>query len=268
MRISGHDRDLRFFFTRNSSSCKLCLGKGFCKLFLFMWGDQVEIGICDDENTYCDVMISYCKKAFGDSETRYHVFHSGEELLASKMRFDYLFLDIEMPGTDGISVKNMLQDARRNDKIIFLTSHEERMKEAFGTNVLDFISKPIDESEVKKVFSKIIKMHDRQTISITVDGTTVKLPYDKILYVEAEDKYVSLHTTEKSYLLRQTMNEWSEILPEPFFCRCSRFCIINMNYYNQKRCEAIIGSKVIPVGRAFKKNVSNTYLEFLRRKDE
>lgn len=86
--------------------------------------------------------------------------------------------------------------------------------------------------------------------------------------MEAEDKYVCVHATEEQYLIRQTLNEWSELLPEPFFCRCSRFCIINMNYYNQKKSEAVIGDKIIPVGRAFKKDVFRAYQEFLRREAE
>ncbi len=228
----------------------------------------MEIGICDDEKVYCEAMKAYCQKAFAEWKPDFCVFYSGDEMLASNRWFDLLFLDIEMPGMDGISVKDMLQDARRSDKIIFLTSHEERMREAFGANVLDFISKPLDGSEVEKVLRKAKKILNRHTITVTVDGLTTMIPWDKILYVEAEDKYVCVHTTEEQYLIRQTLNEWSELLPEPFFCRCSRFCIINMNYYNQKKSEAVIGDKIIPVGRAFKKDIFRAYQEFLRREAE
>ena len=240
----------------------------FAKIGYLFGGKHMEIGICDDEKAYCEVMIAYCQKAFAEWKPNFHVFHSGDEMFASNKQFDLLFLDIEMPGMDGISVKDALQDARRSDKIIFLTSHEERMKEAFGANVFDFISKPIVGAEVERVLRKIKKIINRHTITITVDGVTIMIPLDKILYVEAEDKYVNVHTSEEKYLLRQTLNEWSELLPEPYFCRCSRFCIINMNYYNQKKNEAVIGDKVIPVGRTFKKGILKTYQEFLRRKDE
>ena len=223
--------------------------------WFFSRGGLMEIGICDDEKAYCDVMVSYCQKAFAEWEPKLHVFYSGDEMLASNLRFDLLFLDIEMPGSDGIFIKDALQDAGRNDKIVFLTSHGERMREAFGANVFDFISKPIDGSEVEKVFRKIRRIFNRHTITVNVDGVTTMIPWDKILYVEAEDKYVSVHTMDEKYLIRQTLNEWSELLPEPFFCRCSRFCIINMNYYNQKKNEAVIGDTVIPVGRTYKKSI-------------
>ena len=228
----------------------------------------MEIGICDDEKVYCEAMISYCQKVFSDCKPVFHVFYSGEEMLASKQVFDLLFLDIEMPGADGISVKDALQDERRTDKIVFLTSHEERMREAFGANVLGFISKPISRAEIEKDLRKLKKRVNKPTVTITVDGVSIRIPMDDIQYVEAEDKYVSVHVSEKSYLLRQTLNEWCEILPPPFFCRCSRFCIINMNYYDQKKNAAVIGEMTFSVGRMFKKDISRAYQEFLRRKDE
>ncbi|MBR4733847.1 MAG: response regulator transcription factor [Lachnospiraceae bacterium] len=228
----------------------------------------MEIGICDDEKVYCEAMISYCQKAFADCEPGFHVFHSGDEMLASKLQFDLLFLDIEMPGMDGIGVKNFLQDGNRKDKIVFLTSHEERMREAFGANVLDFISKPIVPAEVEKTLQKLKKVLGRKTIAISLDGVERRISLDEIQYVEAEDKYVSVHVAGESLLLRQTLTEWEELLPEPFFCRCSRFCIINMEYYNHKKSAAVIGELTIPVGRTYKKAVMNVYQEFLRRKDE
>lgn len=227
------------------------------------------IGICDDEIIYQEQMKLLCLNLLSDvGELSFALFSTGDELLESDVKMDALFLDIEMSGMDGIRVKDILEDRKDKTRIIFMTSHDERMREAFGTNVVDFIIKPIKQEEAEKAIRKLIKFLQRQFIEISVDGSNIIVPLDEILYIESEDKYTYIHTQDNKYLVRQTLSDWEEKLPSPYFCRCSRFCIINMEFFDQKKQKAVVGNQSIPVGRTYKRGILETYLEFLRRKAE
>lgn len=103
----------------------------------------MKIAICDDQKIYRDDILAHCKRLLCEEGSVYKVYTSGEELLTSGEMFDFLFLDIEMTGMDGIQVKELLEQQSIQGKIIFLTSHEERMREAFGANVIGFLRKPV-----------------------------------------------------------------------------------------------------------------------------
>ena len=109
-------------------------------------GVTMRIAVCDDQVIYREELIKQCKTILNEN-TYYGCFDSGECLLHAEEEFDLLFLDIEMTGMDGIQVKDILEQKQSSMKIIFLTSHEERMIEAFGNHVIGFLKKPIQRME-------------------------------------------------------------------------------------------------------------------------
>ena len=108
----------------------------------------MKIGICDDDPKTREQLNNLCHK-LGYIDT--YQFDSGEELLSSDIchSLTLVFLDIEMNGMTGIEVKNILEQKCPFTLIIFNTSHEEQIKDAFGRNVISFISKPFSEISIK-----------------------------------------------------------------------------------------------------------------------
>ena len=184
---------------------------------------MIRIGICDDEKVYRDLMAEYLREFFGEENIEYTVFEKGEEVMQYRQVLDFLFLDIEMEGLDGIQIKNILEERFVSAKIVFMTSHDERMPEAFGTNVVDFIVKPLEKERVQNSFRRLQKFFHSENICVMVDGREVSLPANDILYIEAEDKYTYVYTARDKYLVRGPLSEWEKKLPKPQFCRCSRF---------------------------------------------
>lgn len=81
----------------------------------------MKIAICDDQQVFIDRL----KNLISYEEAEIYVFNSGDKLLMSDINFDIILLDIEMPGTDGLSVAAKLYQRNRKTLLLFITSHRE-----------------------------------------------------------------------------------------------------------------------------------------------
>ena len=227
----------------------------------------MRIAICDDERLYSEAVIETCKRILGQEDVIYDYYTNGEELLGSDMQYDFLFLDIEMTGMDGIHVKDILEREKSRVKIIFLTSHEERMVEAFGANVIGFLQKPIRETAFAQIVKKMKLFVNRKTVEWEENGKRYVVYADSVRYIEAEDKYTYLVTEDEKYLIRRTMKEWEEVLPHTDFCRVNRSYIINLALFDKNQDEVILEEdKRIRLSRKNKGAILEQYRSYLRSK--
>ncbi len=229
----------------------------------------MRIAICDDQKVYREDIVEHCKRLLQGENVSYSCFGSGEELLAAEEWFDFLFLDIEMSGMDGIQVKDLLEMQKVQAKIVFLTSHEERMIEAFGANVIGFLQKPVQEEKLLPVIEKMKLFLDRKTVEWEDDGRLYTVYAEDIQYIEVQDKYTNVVIGEKRHLVRRSLNEWEELLPESDFARANRSCLVNLCLMERMNSEIRLeDGKTIPIGRKYKKDIEEKYRRYLRKQME
>lgn len=249
---------------------------------------EIKLAICDDELIYRESTEAACKAFFGekskvscatdavinssvdgsaDISMDISIFSSGKELIASDKDFDILFLDIEMPDLDGISVKDYFITHRKQTRIIFMTSHQERAIEAFGKNVVRFLVKPLKRKEFWRVLEETLLDICGEVLEIEENGTSFCLPVKQIQYIEAQDKYTTAVTLTGDYLVRKTMKFWEKELPEQDFCRIHKSYLVNLEYLDKKGNEVILGNgKRVKISRLKKAEITEKYKAFLRRK--
>ncbi len=159
---------------------------------------EIKIAICDDEASSRELLERMCRAFFQKKEqltkTDIHAFASGEEVMTSGTDYDILLLDIEMPAQDGIVIKDDFETNRKQTRIIFTTSHQERVLEAFGKNVTGFLVKPIDETAFQNVMEKTLSDICGPVLETEENGNTFMIPMKRIKYIEAQDKYTLLVT--------------------------------------------------------------------------
>lgn len=229
----------------------------------------MRINICDDEELYREHIALYCREEFRPEQPDINCFASGEELLKYPGDADYLFLDIEMGGMDGIFVKDLFEKLGKRTRIIFLTSHTERMVEAFGLNVIGFLEKPIHQEAFSDVVQKMRRMYHRDVVEWSEGGRNYCFSASEVRYIEAQDKYTVLHTYTSQYLVRRTVNEWEQLLPSTLFCRVNRSYIIHFDLFERTKNEIVLDQKkVIKLSRKNKAAVFEQYKKFLRNKAE
>lgn len=164
------------------------------------------IGVCDDNEVMRKYMVKSCETiaAEFDDEILIRTFQDGSAVLNQDL--DILILDIEMKDVDGITVKDTFQRKDKNTIIIFVTSHSELMPQAFGVNVIGFVTKNFIEEQLPPILTLAVK---KVLNTVSVDGVDSR----DICYIEAEHVYNMLHTVGKQEILvRISSSELEQML--------------------------------------------------------
>ena len=162
-------------------------------------------------------------------------FDNPEKLLAEwpELDFDLVISDIEMPGTDGLSLAHLLH----GKLVIFTTAYRDYAAEAFDVDAVDYITKPVAKERLQKAVIKALersnKPVDKKHIQLNTDKGKALLYFHQILYIktaatDSRDKEVLL--ADGSFIMLKNINFDSllNLLPETDFCRVNKKEIIAM----------------------------------------
>jgi len=167
--------------------------------------------------------------------------------IANEKKPDLLFLDIVMPGANGIEV---LEHLDYEPRVIFTTAHDQYAVTAFELGALDYILKPFGRDRVAKVMQRVESAatsagHDslvsraKESLEKTAalsrifvrDGTKIiPIPLHSLERVQGADDYVTLCTTAKEYLVNLRLSDLEQRLPSTTFLRIHRSHLINLEY--------------------------------------
>lgn len=228
---------------------------------------DIRIAVCDDNSIFVSRVKKICEEYFAvkDENCMIECFSSGEELLqASDLSWDILFLDIEMGETSGIDVKNRLLDKNSRTQIVFLTSHSECMKQAFGRNVIGFIEKQDLGDELPDMLKRVHDDISRKTELWEIKGNRIVL--DDICYIRAEGSYVIVVTKEEEFLVRVSLSECEKQLRGRGFMRVHRSLLIYLKYVSgvTESYVEIRNEKRLKISRGMCRKIKQNYMEFIR----
>lgn len=175
---------------------------------------------------------------------------SALEIVIAK-RPQLVLVDIQMPGLNGIELLHGIQNYY-NPIVIFTTAYDEYAIKAFELNAVDYLLKPFDEERLFKSIDrakKQIRLGQKEFLSDKItklvnDHTQLQMPYitfleikekgltnkimlDEVVYIEANDVYVTIHLKSKSLLYRTSLNNLESSLDPGKFTRVHRSYIIN-----------------------------------------
>jgi len=178
---------------------------------------------------------------------------NGKETVAMirKENPDLVFLDVQMPEMDGFAVLEAI-GIESLPEIIFATAYEQYAIRAFELHALDYLLKPFDQTRFKEAikhakerFRSLRQNDGRMQISALLDSIKNKPQYlerlvikaggritflrtDEIDWIEADDKYVHLHTSKARPMVRQTLTAMEAQLDPAKFRRVHRSAIVNV----------------------------------------
>lgn len=195
----------------------------------------MRILICDDDELILEQLHKYLQYYFDQSHIKYPEivsFTNGEDLLADKNEMDMVFLDIEMPGINGIYVGNELKKRNKNILIFVVTSYAEYLDDAMRFHVFRYLSKPLDQQRFFRNMKDALVYLNTMTIKIPVETkqTTYIFPASQIIAVEAQGRKVIVHTTSQDLFSVQNMNYWVNQLPKNCFFQTHRSFIVNFKH--------------------------------------
>jgi len=208
--------------------------------------DKLRTLIIDDEKLARDIVKKYASKI--DSLEIINECGNGFDGIKAinSEKPDLIFLDIQMPKLNGFEMLELIEE---KPKIIFTTAFDQYALKAFDVNAIDYLLKPFSEERFGEAVNKVLK----EQVSLSkekvkklqshledeveyLDRVIVKqnqkiniIPIEKVIYFEAQDDYVMIHTEEGKFLKQKTMKYFEDHLDPKDFIRIHRSFIINIS---------------------------------------
>ena len=152
---------------------------------------------------------------------------------------DVIFLDINMPDMNGISLGKIITKMYPDMKIVFITAYKDYAVDAFEIKAFDYLLKPYSESRIKNLLKSLINIKNEKTIliknnnlkkiTVNIGERLYVISLNDIDYIEASEKETLIFSNQKKYVSRIKISKWEEMLKENNFYRCHRSFIVNLD---------------------------------------
>ena len=195
-----------------------------------------------------------------------------------KQNVDLLFLDIQMPGINGI---DYIRSVKNPPAIIMTTAFPQYAMDGYDLDVVDYLLKPISFERFLKAVDKVFNRNITSSLSngqeklldnsapqyffIRSNLDFIKVGYADVLYIEGLENYVRIYCETQTITTLGTMKHMEEILPPQRFMRIHRSYIVNM-----ERVSGIynylfrIGNKEFNIGKSYRKAVLDRLKNYLK----
>lgn len=188
---------------------------------------------------------------------------------------DFAFLDINMPGLDGIRVAKLAQATR----VVFVTAHAEFAVSAFEAAAVDYLLKPVSDERLAQCVARLSQPRaslmdpgaltallsqqpaqpSLEWLTVRLGDTTRLVAVNEVLYFRAGDKYTEAVTATESHLVRTSLKELLEQLPPRRFVQIHRSVLVNLreieriehNVLGRPQLHLKKGAGVLSVSRSF-----------------
>lgn len=231
---------------------------------------MIKVLIADDEPHVCKELEFIIGR---ETELKIvKVCHNGSEALAqiSKLQPEIVFLDIEMPGVNGIQLGYYLKSMKHQPYLIFVTAYGGFAVEAFKVGARGYILKPFSEEEVREQIRQAMEYLVRQhpapakvrdipktKIPVQDNGKFRLIDQQEIILAYANDRVVYVRSGGEDFMVDFSLSELEGHLQSAFFVRCHRNHIVNINkvkevipWFNSTYMLVMEDGSNVPVSRA------------------
>ena len=184
-----------------------------------------------------------------------------------------IFLDIQMPGTNGIQFAKMIP---KNTLVIFTTAYGQYALEGFEVEAVDYLIKPVAADRFNKAVNKAVSYHKLlaadQTINkiqhiaedyffVKAERKFVKIYFKDILFIEGLKDYVVMQTDDQKIITNMNIKTIHEQLPPAIFVRIGKSYIINVGQIGSFDNNTVFIHKYeIPIGDSYRNNFFDEYV--------
>ena len=231
---------------------------------------KLEIAVCDDlneERVKLGAMIrDYCSRRNLDAEIQ--LFSSGDELLTAfrSGMFHILFLDIYMPGTNGVDTARRIREQDQTCSILFATTSQDHGVDSYEVQASDYLVKPFRAEEVAEALDWCIAQTQStyRGLRISCDSGTVHMPLRDLHYIEIQGYTAYLHTEDGVLATRRGLEELEQEIAHSDFLRCHRSFLVNMNCIKwiEKNSFQLYSGDMVPIGSTIAAKVKHSFMNW------
>ena len=244
---------------------------------------DMKIAICDDEKPIRDY-IEKCVREI-DPDALVSQYSDASDMVSASFDADILFLDIQMPGMDGMKAARILRTMGNKTILVFVTAVEEYVFQAFDVGAVQYIVKPFDRSKLVETIKRAIGLAgerrsiedalsetkdsaDNESFLIKSGGVNRKIILSDISYAEVLEHRIILHMKDREQIeYYGKMSDLEKVAGDDFF-RVHRAYLINLSCvksYDAKTV-TVLGDE-IPVARGKYQELVKSYLSYFTRKE-
>jgi DNA-binding LytR/AlgR family response regulator len=182
---------------------------------------------------------------------------------------DALFVDIRMPGLDGLDLARVLRRFSSPPAVVFVSAYDNHALEAFDLRAVDYLMKPVREERLAEAVGRVLESRGRalapepvptaaedddETIAVELGGVTRFVRRSEVVYVEAHGDYARLVTADGRHLVRVSLALLEEQWADAGFVRIHRRWLVPLRAIDEVRSDGgrmsvRVGDAVLAVSR-------------------
>lgn len=244
---------------------------------------DMKVAICDDEKPIRDYIEKCVREVKPDACVLQY--SDASDMVSASFDADILFLDIQMPGMDGMKAARILRTMGNKTIIVFVTAVEEYVFQAFDVGAVQYIVKPFDRSKLVETLKRAIDLAverrsiedaltetkdsaDNESFLIKSGGVNRKIILADISYAEVIEHRIILHMNDREQIeYYGKMSDLEKVAGDDFF-RVHRAYLINLSCVKSYDAKTVtVQGEEIPVARGKYQELVKSYLSYYTRKE-
>lgn len=202
--------------------------------------------------------LSYQITHYKDSTSLLEQFHS---------QFDLIFLDIEVPGKNGMETAQEIRKIDNLTILVFLTNFSKYAVNGYEVNAADYMLKPLDYYSFALKMHKILHMlyqNIEKEITIMTKGLLHRFSINELFYVEINNHDLIYHLDDETISTRGSLSEVEKSLPKNSFSRCNNCYLVNLKHVTKIKDNTVwIGKNELTISRPKKKMFLNDLTNYI-----
>lgn len=242
---------------------------------------MLQITICDDEEAQLSLLEAYVREWAGkrQQETEIGLCRNAEQFLFhwEEKRPDIVLLDIDMPGSDGLSLARRLRSQGEDVQIIFVTGFTEYALEGYDVDAVSYLIKPVEKERLFACLDKASVRCGLEAPGLLLDTPRgmARVRIRDICYLESAAHDTWVHCTREKEPIRcrvgirqleERLGQQGESFFKLSFFKIHRSYMVNLSYVNRiEKKQAVMDSgEALPVARNRWEALNRAYLEYYR----
>ena len=229
---------------------------------------DLRIAVCDDERKFIERFKEIIDKTYKSLDIIIDEFTDGNELikLFGSRNYDIVFLDIEMPAVDGLTLARKLREMSEDIYIVFLTGHIEYAVKGYEVNALRYLTKPPEAGAVREVIDHVLKKQSGEKALWVKDRDGEhKIKLSDIIYIEAQNQKIVIYTADDEVEVRGKLSDYEEKLLSQGFFRIHRGYLVSLSKVKgfSGRDVTMSDGAVLPVGRTKEQSFKASLMSYV-----
>ena len=201
--------------------------------------------------------------------------HEALVALGEGERVDAVFLDVRMPGLDGLELARVLRRFEDPPAVVFVSAFDDAAVSAFELAALDYLVKPVSRRRLDEAIERVARHaapaepaapeDDTLAVDALRGGGTRLLQRSSVLYLQAHGDYVRVASTEGRFLLRARLSDLEERWAAHGFVRVHRGFVVNLRRAVEVR-PRVNGTAVLVMADGAEVPIARRQVGDLRRK--